>query len=203
MMKRKIVWPVILFFLACVFLVLACGLKFLGKHQAEKISRLEKAIGELKEETVPIRFMILSHDDGSLRFRLRFYNLAGEEMGMQEMSLPGRQLYLDFFALPMDKSWLALPYRVFTESIAPAEGVLLSRWTIPGLIPLNYSGGPFDSQALEELGKTYLELLAGGEVRGSFGNAVHDIAELGNFRLEQVYRVVVRKKGGIEILEDE
>jgi hypothetical protein len=69
-------------------------------------------------------------------------------------------------------------------------------------LPLSHAGGPFDEAGLAELGRLYAALLGGEPVKGSFGNAVHDLAELRRFELGAVYKVVVRKKGGIEVMEE-
>jgi hypothetical protein len=39
-------------------------------------------------------------------------------------------------------------------------------------------------------------------LKGYFGNLVHDIERMSTFKTGIVYKIVVRAKGGIEVLED-
>ena len=140
--------------------------------------------------------------DGRLVLRYRLYDLAGEEYAAAELSLQGETLYLDFLALPRGDAWLAFPYRIFTERVAPAAGAPLFDAVMGEGRPRSHRGGPFGEAELLELGRLYAAMTAGEPVRGAFGNAVHDLAELRRFELGVVYKVVARKKGGIEILEE-
>lgn len=195
------------FLRALVLIALVLGLASLAigvirSMQRAKLASLEDGIAALQEETVPLRFMVLSRDGGRLKVRLKFYNLAGDEVAALDAELAGSQLYLDFLAVPYGSSWLAFPERAFTERVAPELGVDLGAVAAPGMGPLTYTGGALDGRALIEIGKLYHELKSGHSPQGAFGNAVHDIAELGPFREGAVYRVVIRKKGGLEIMEE-
>ncbi|MBU0935560.1 MAG: hypothetical protein KKI09_09960 [Spirochaetes bacterium] len=188
-------------------LVLAAGtvavvLYLTGDWQEKKIVSLETAIAGLQEEYVPLRFMVVSRDPASITLRVRLYNLAGTELGMVETSLPGKELSIDFLVVPLHQSWAVFPVRIFTDAMAAETGITLDSIVAPAGLPLTYAGGSFDEEQLAELGKLYTSLLAGENVPGAYGNAVHDVKELRRFELGQVYRIVVRKKGGIEILED-
>lgn len=170
--------------------------------QRGRIASLETSILALQAETVPLRFMVTERRDGRLKLRYRLYDLAGEEYEAAELSLQGETLYLDFLALPRGESWLAFPYRIFTERVAPAAGAPLSDAVMREGRPRSHRGGPFGEAELLELGRLYAAMIAGEPIRGAFGNAVHDLAELRRFELGVVYKVVARKKGGIEILEE-
>jgi hypothetical protein len=182
----------------------AAGILYGLKHiQTLKLRALEDGIAALESETVPLRFKILSRDGRGVSLRIRLYDLAGKEVGMTEATLPGRQAFFDFLTVSRDGAWLAFPYRLFSEELAPADGIDLSPLVAPAGLPLTYGGGSLNAEALEELGAIYGDLLSGKAPRSYFGNAVHDVAELGAFSLDAVYKVVVRKKGGIEIMEDD
>lgn len=170
--------------------------------QRGRIATLEDSILALQAETVPLRFMVTERRDGRIDLRYRLYDLAGEEYAAAELSLQGETLYLDFLALPRGEAWLAFPSRIFTERVAPADGAPLSDAILQDGRPLSHRGGPFGEAELQELGRLYAALLAGEPIRGAFGNAVHDLAELRRFEPGVVYKVVARKKGGIEILEE-
>lgn len=170
--------------------------------QRGRIATLEDSILALQAETVPLRFMVTERRDGRIDLRYRLYDLAGEEYAAAELSLQGETLYLDFLALPRGDAWLAFPYRIFTERVAPAAGAPLFDAVMGEGRPRSHRGGPFGEAELLELGRLYAALIAGEPVRSAFGNAVHDLAELRRFELGVVYKVVARKKGGIEILEE-
>jgi len=175
---------------------------FSADRQEKQIKTLEDSIAELQAEYVPLKFMIIARDAQSLTVRFRLYNLAGDELGLVETSLPGRQLFFDFLAAPRKTGWLIFPYRIFTDRMAPEQGTHLEAIVCPAGIPLTYTGGNFSSEALQELGALYRSLVRGDPIPGAFGNAVHDVAELSSFNVNVVYKIVARKKGGIEILED-
>lgn len=177
-------------------------LEFSADRQELRIKTLEESLADLQAEYVPLKFMVIARDSNSLTVRFRLYNLAGHELGLVETSLPGRQLFFDFLAAPRQNVWLIFPYRIFTEQMAPEQGTLLDAIVAPAGLPLNYSGGAFESEVLIELGDLYRALVRGEAVSGAFGNAVHDVAELSSFSMNVVYKIVARKKGGIEIVED-
>ncbi len=202
-----------LFILGLVAALAYGSFYLLTRAQRGRIASLEESILALQEETVPLRFMVSKRADGRLGLRLRLYDLAGVEYASGDYELEGELLFLDFLAAPYGQAWLAFPYRIFTERVAPAQGLDIAALVMPGaaaggarsadpLYPQSHAGGPFDAAGLAELGRLYAALLAGEPVKGSFGNAVHDLAELRRFELGSVYKVVVRKKGGIEVLEE-
>ncbi|TFG84491.1 MAG: hypothetical protein E4H20_03005 [Spirochaetales bacterium] len=202
-MARK--FPGFLKFLLVLILVAMAGwagITTILSAQRSRIASLEEGIAALQAETVPVRFMIMGRDSGMLRVRFRFYDLAGDEFASLERELPGDQLFIDFLEAPRGGSWLAFPFRIFTDTVAPVDGLDLFSVVQPADWPRTYAGGSFDADALAELGKLYADLIAGRDVRGSFGNAVHDVAQLRSFTPGLVYRVVVRTKGGIEIIEE-
>ncbi len=191
-----------LFLLALVLGIASLGISVIRSMQKAKLASLEDGIAALQEETVPMRFMVLSRNGTTLSVRLKFYNLAGDEFAAMDTELEGEQLYLDFLAVPYGKTWIAFPDRVFTELVAPEAGLDLQPLVAPAMGPRTYTGGSLDGRALIEIGTLYSALQSGQPVHGAFGNAVHDIAQLGSFRVGQVYKIVIRKKGGLEILEE-
>jgi len=101
--------------------------------QRQKIAYLEGLSSRLRSESVPLKFMILSREGGEIKARLRFYDLSGREVAVMEKSWPGSQLYVDMLLVPIRSekgaekadSWLAFPYRVFTDTVSAASGTLL------------------------------------------------------------------------------
>ncbi|MBP7264396.1 MAG: hypothetical protein KBB32_09480 [Spirochaetia bacterium] len=170
--------------------------------QRARIGELERQIASLTAETVPIRFMVESRSDDRLTVSFAFLNLAGTEYARTTATVRGTSLFVDLLVVPYGDAWLAFPYRAFGELEAPADGVEFGGLVMKDGLPRSHEGGPFDHGSLAELGRLYAAYLAGAQPAGAFGSAVHDVASLGRFKLGVPYRVVARKAGGIEILED-
>ena len=187
--------------------VLAVAVVFLGiltvaAIQKAQIARLEKAIQSLKDEIVPVRFMVLERDKGMVKARVRLYDLDGKEVDLLEMNWPGTELSFDFSVVPAAGRFLAFPKRIFTDRLAPSSGTnLYPRYDKDGY-PAVFEGADFDGFGRKRISDLFQALKEDREPSGSFGSVVHDIARIAAFEPGIVYRVVARPKGGIEILED-
>jgi hypothetical protein len=194
--------------------------------QRERIRALERIEARLTSGTLPLRFMVLSREDGTIRARIRLYDLDGKEVGLVEGSWPGEELCLDFLLVPLGRAvnggkadsgegdaarrWLSFPYRVFTDRVAPASGRLLFDVYDSSGFPAIFRGGDLGAEAGSLISSYFAKarkaaaegLPAAGEVEGSFGSAVHETASIAAFRIGTIYRVLCRDKGGIEILEE-
>jgi len=71
-----------------------------------------------------------------------------------------------------------------------------------GGFPSVFRKDGMDSGAKRAFAALFLSLRLGKREGEEFGSAVHDVAELGDFKTGAVYRIVARKKGGIEVMED-
>ncbi len=184
--------------LALVFL----GLTVLTAVQKAQIALLEKGIQSLKEEIVPIRFMVLERDKGMVKARVRMYDLGGNEVDLLEMTWPGTELSFDISVVPAAGRFLAFPRRIFTDRLAPSSGTnLYPRYDRAGF-PAVFEGAEFGRLGRRRLEDLFQALKEDREPSGSFGSVVHDIARIAAFEPGVVYKVVARAKGGIEILED-
>jgi hypothetical protein len=190
-----------------------------GGAQKQRIDYLENLSTRLRSETVPVKLMVISRDDGQVKARLRLYDLSGKEVAVVEKSWPGTELYVDMLLLPFssesDKaekadSWLALPYRVFTDSLSAASGTLLfDAYDSAGFpeVLRGISWTPKEQAAIKAAYAKARNLAAQGlpasdSTKGSYGSAVHEVAKFAGFEPGLVYKVVSRVKGGLEILED-
>jgi hypothetical protein len=211
---------------ACVYFYL----DWARSGQKERIAGLEALSARLTVETVPMRFMVVSRDEAGLRARIKLYDLAGKELVLVEKALPGKELYLDFLLSPLpgesgsEARWLAFPYRIFTDELPAAQGVLLlDSYEVSGF-PSIYDGqapgdkplGPGERKALAAVfararrsggasGKADTAApvdYAAPRHEADFGSAVHDVSALSRFEVGVVYKVVCRAKGGIEVMED-
>jgi hypothetical protein len=193
-------------------------LQYAANEQKQKISYLEGLSTRLRSETVPLKFMVLSREGGEIKARIKLYDLSGREVAAMEKSWPGSELYVDMLLLPVSSekgaekadSWLAFPYRIFTDSLSAASGTLLFDVYDGAGFPEVFRGaawGPKDEAAIESAFAQARKLASAGlpaadSAKGSFGSAVHEVPKLSRFEPGVVYKVVCRVKGGVEILED-
>jgi hypothetical protein len=186
--------------------------------QKEKIAYLEDLSAKLRSETVPLKFMVLSREGGQVKVRLKLYDLSGKEVAVMEKAWPGKELYVDILLIPARSekgsakadSWLAFPYRIFTDELAAAKGTLLFDAYDSGGFPEVMRGSAWSAKDEAALRSAFAQarrsadkgLPAADSASGSFGSAVHEASHLSSFEEGVVYKVVCRVKGGVEILED-
>jgi len=193
-------------------------LQFANNAQKQKIAYLEGISTRLRSETVPLKFMILSREGGEIKARVKLYDLAGREVAAIEKTWPGAELYVDMLLLPVRSkkgiegadSWLAFPYRIFTDTVSAASGTLLFEAYDSAGFPEVFRGaewGAKEEAALKAAFASARKLASSGlpasdSVKGAFGSAVHEVSKLSRFEEGLVYKVVCRVKGGVEIMED-
>jgi len=189
-----------------------------GRQKAE-IARLESLADKLRSESVPVKFMILGREGGSVKARIRLYDLSGREIAVLEKSWPGSSIYIDILLVPLvsearqaspGDSYLAFPYRIFTDELSPASGERLFKAYDSGGFPrvldgVEWSGA--ERAAIIEAFRSARASEAAGEPAtrssaGAFGSAVHEAAAFAKLSEGVVYKVVCRVKGGVEIMED-
>jgi hypothetical protein len=189
-------------------------------RQRAEIARLEDLAGRLKAESVPVKLKVLSRGDQGIAARIRIYDLAGREVAMLERTWPGGALYVDMLLVPLERpgapgsaggtSYMALPYRIFTDELSPAQGTTLfdayERDGFPRVMDGIEWSGPERAAIAAAYGAARASAASGepatSSAAGAFGTAVHEAA--GITRLEEgvVYEVVCRVKGGVEIMEE-
>jgi len=192
----------------------------ISSAQKARIARLEDLAGRLEAESVPLKFMIVSREDGSVKARIRLYDLRGREIAVAEKTLKGSSLYVDMLLVPLassgadggsaDSSWLAFPYRIFTDEVSPASGTTLFDAYDADGFPRVLDGVEWSAAeraAIKSAFKAARESAAAGEPatassKGAFGSAVHEAATLPRMESGVVYKVVCRVKGGVEMMED-
>jgi hypothetical protein len=216
----------LLLFLASVAGASYFWFQYSASSQRQRIAYLEDLEARLRSETVPIKFMVLSREGGEIKARLRLYDLAGREIAVLERSWPGSELYIDVLLVPAatraaprgakgaeaerGDSWLAFPYRVFTDELSAASGSLLFDAYDDGGFPGVLRGIEWSAREKEAIVAAYSAarkraaagLPATDAAKGSFGSAAHEVASLSAFQAGIVYKVVCRVKGGVEIMED-
>jgi hypothetical protein len=191
---------------------------FIHREQKKIIERLEDRIEYLTETTIPLRFMLLPSSGGTIKVRVRFYSADEKELSVFEQSFAGDELVIDSVIVPVGENNLAFPSKIFTDAIAPKDGMPLFNFYDNGGVPEihNFEGLDSDTrQLLKELFEQVMKLESINEtiplneklqdidlIEKSFGNAVHDIKTIQSFETNRVYALVLHTKGGIEIIEE-
>jgi hypothetical protein len=192
-----------LFFIFCAG-ILSFALFSSSCSQKEKIKILEEKIARLKEENVPLRFKILSRDNDLIKVAVKFYDTQGNVIDRSEKQIKGSELSFDFYVLPVNGRYLAFPYKIFSDKIAPADGEsLIGNYDREGFPQIYYFKG-IDPKLKESLAFVF-EKVKTGDFKPDdkyFGNMVHDVKEFQSYETDQIYKIVTHTKGGIEVVED-
>lgn len=192
-----------------VLLLIVGGALFLltkvTEIQENQIAVLEDKIEFLKEEHTPLKFKITERDASSLKYVVKFYDADGKMIKGFEHQMQGHELMFDFFLVKVSERFIAFPYKVFTDAIAPDDGVSLIPYyeSESGFPQVFYYKGidPELKKALTAL----LDDIESGKIHENpehFGSAVHDLAGIKRFKVNYRYKIVSRNKGGIEVVED-
>ncbi len=193
--------------------------QYSASSQKQRILYLEDLSTRLRSETVPLKFMVLSREGGDVKARLKLYDLAGREIASIEKSWPGGELYIDMLLVPVRSlggsasadSWLAFPYRVFTDKLSAASGTLLFGSYDSGGFPEVLNGESWSAKERSAISAAFSSAMksaaaglpATDAAKGAFGSAAHEVSRLARFDLGIVYKLVCRVKGGVEIMEDQ
>jgi hypothetical protein len=107
-------------------------------------------------------------------------------------------------------SWLAFPYRIFTDELSAASGTILFDDYASGGFPEVMRGIEWSAKEKSAITSAFsaarkraaVGLPATDAAKSAYGSAAHEVSKLSRFGLGIVYKVVCRVKGGIEIMED-
>lgn len=191
--------------------------------QEEKITELEAEIKYLKSEHVPLRFKVIERAEEEVTVGIKFYDAQNRVLAQQlpngqrsdliVHTLPGQELSFDFFVVPIsNKRYIAFPYRLYTESIAPKDGITLTSYYNRQSFPQIFYYDSIDNSSRQGLQALFHKIEKGlknndmksiYDEEGLFGNMVHDLAGIQDFQEGQVYKIVARTKGGVEVMENE
>jgi hypothetical protein len=177
--------------------------KCIGK-QEEKIQMLETKIELLKETHIPLRFKILEKTADSIHLAAKFYNAEDKFIKQLETKLAGQELSFDFYVVPVKDRYIAFPYKIFTNQIAPVDGIELYDYYDNNGFPEVFYAQGMDKDLETGLKNMFRQIRAGqlDSLKNYFGNMVHDIQEFKSFLPETPYSIVTHTKGGIEIIEE-
>ena len=151
-------------------------------------------------------------EDGEVRTTIRFieYDEDGQPIGEeQELTIEGSQLYLESLVIKFDDDYveageflrgtsLCLFNRVFSESVAPRDGVEIDR---RGSHPNPYTGGDSADELFQaELWEHFWEYANDPEAAAEKGvRAIHGEAPFMKVRPGRSYEVELRSSGGLSI----
>lgn len=200
MKKIRVIIVIVLLIAAVVVSVWYFGIGW----QKEKITKLEEKISLLKEETVPIRFKILEKDSNNIKVAIKFYDLDGNSVQRFEEVLKGNELSFDFYVVPVSDKFIAFPYKIFTNKIAPKNGKeLFKYYDNEGFPQVFYTQG-MDVGLKKGLSDLFLKVKNKeiDSIDGIYGSMVQDVKELSSFKTRIIYKIVTHTKGGIEIIEE-
>ncbi len=210
---RSIILTVFILILAGSFVVF-----YYLREQQKIIQNLEDRIKNLKETSVPLRFMILPDNEGIIKARFRFYSADGKEISVFEQAWEGDELVIDSMVVPVADKYIAFPSKVFTDAVAPRDGMLLFSFYDRQGFPEIYGYDGLDENTRQSLKELFQQVISIESIRedlpfqvnvrekelekNMFGNAVHDIKRIKTFEKGRVYALAVHTKGGIEIIEE-
>lgn len=207
--------------------IFGCGYYYLDwarSGQQRRIAGLEALSSKLTAQTVPMRFMVVSRGEEGIRTRIKLYDLAGKELVLLEKTLPGKELFFDFLISPLpspgvggDARWLAFPYRVFSDSLPAARGILLLDSYDQSGLPAVYGGqagsalGAKESAALSAVFARARKAAAGAgsadpsaplkppRTSAGYGSPLHKVLSLSHLEEGVEYEIDCRPDGVIEI----
>lgn len=212
-MNKKLIYSIIG---VTIFFLLIFGIYCATTIQDKKIKQLERQVVYLKEEIVPIRFKILERKNDSIFFSLKFYDMdqhlihfydeeTGEKKEFIRIKMPGQELALDFIVVPIGNRFLAFPYKVLSDAIAPKDGIILFKYYYRDNFPQIYYS-MYNSPAFNAGVKALFEKIIKGDIqdiKNIFGSLVQDVQNIKQFEIGYIYRVVFHPaKGGIEIIQE-
>lgn len=180
------------------------ALYFLTDEQEEKIEKLENDISFLREESIPLKFKIIEKNDSSFHFAIKLLDADEKEIGKETMTMKGKELAFDFIMIQIKRKYIAFPYKIFTDEIAPDNGVdLISMYNDNGFPAIFYYKGMNirQKEILEDI-FTKIRYNEYTDEKGQFGNVIHDIKSFKSFDTGQVYSIVVHTKGGLEVYKE-
>ena len=198
------IWVIIL----AVILVVSGTVYFLflgTKSQEQKIKDLENEISFLKEETIPVRYKIISQQNDEIEVSVKFYDLDGQKITKQRYKMQGTVVSFDFYVVKMGDKYIAFPYKIFTDKIEPENGIFLyENYENEGFPMIFYSknSSKLFSEGIEALyNKIKEEDIE--DIDNIFGNMVQNAPQTMQNGIEgTIYKIVVHTKGGIELIEE-
>jgi hypothetical protein len=221
---------VLSFWVLCIFVFVFAGCDGCSIEEGQKKREAVKVeqLRQLTEVSVPVRFKVLERKDGRIKAEFQFYSVVMDNINDMEyrieqnaslnsrvLELEGNELFIDFLKYEEEAGifshpvYWAFPYRVFTDRIAPDNGVQIYQDYDRGGFPSVYNAFNLDSTARQNLSNHFLEIKQYGNLEDSdlrkkiSGNAMHDMQKVAQFRVDRWYDIAVHiRKGTIEFVAE-
>ncbi len=195
------------YYIVIIALILLVGGYFLTRYakiQEKRIENLEDHIAFLKAESVPVKFRIDEKTDSLIKVTIKFYDLDDNEIAKTQQQVYGEELSFDFWVIPVKDKYVAFPHKLFSDQIAPKNGIILTGFYDKQGFPQIFHHSQITNQGKEAFTLLFDELKTDSIQHDlkQFGNMVHDIKQIKSFQEGYVYKIVVHTKGGIEVLEN-
>jgi hypothetical protein len=183
---------------------------------AKRIEDLTVLVKNLNRSYRVADIRILSLENSVTRMRIKFYDPSNPDAPIEEkeFSIAGRDIYFDALVLNFDYSRIAdgktiniaIPYRVFSESISQRDGIPLGAQDIMGT-PYIFNRADADIYGLApnvyrarlaefmELIRDEEQARGNGIIRSVYGSAVHKRVNVGDhfeIRSEQTGGIVLK-----------
>ena len=125
--RKAVLFLAVLLVLFLSFLAFRCQLAVSGRRLLELKAQEEG----LTETVTPVRFKLTARTADSISADFRFYDSSGAQTGKRSVTLPGQELHIDLAVYARaDGSYSFLPYAVFSDRVAAADGILLADGTM-------------------------------------------------------------------------
>lgn len=212
--KARSVAP--LFFLFILLFLAGFAAWIFNTSQLERKARLHDAIETLKSEYPFARISVQSASQSSLGFKLTLIDSSGKTYASTNLFLKGNDVFLESKVAVLEYSGqqraFVFPSRVYSDLIAPEEGVPLYALSAPGNLPAGYPSLAGDSGGQKFLKEVFTLAQSGSDDEEALtGISAKIILEMdavlhpgGVWPLQagKSYLATVHPNGGMEIREE-
>lgn len=169
------------------------------EKQLNTIERLQHTISSLKAETILFFYKPLESEEGFVRGTLTFV-LSDKSTNQITLQMNGEVLFFDIYVIRIEGNSLFFPVNVYTNSVAPSEGVKLVDLYDQNGVPSFYK-----SYGLDGIKQLYADIKNKPmrDIESAYGSSVHLLNEGWSApKPGHTYKITGRKMGGVEIMEE-
>jgi hypothetical protein len=179
----------------------------------DKVDDLRKTIAWVKSEYNYARITILKKGANAIEFELSILGIDGEVKGKKTLTLPGNDIYLESRMVVLqtedENKTVIFPYKVYTERIAPKDGVGIQALYVVNNFPQNYNAAGITEQIRRALAGIYETVFEYGDyysaVKGKYIMDITDVAAHQSpytpFESGKTYSYILHPNGGVEMME--
>lgn len=177
--------------------------KSLNGSADKKIENLNEQIVKLKNVVVPIRYKIKSQKDDKIKVVVKFLDLDSNLIEKKTFELKGNTVSFDFMLIKFQNGYIAFPYKIFTDKIAPENGIILFDYYEKNNFPQVYYSVSSNKSFNDGIKALYKKIKENDiENLEVFGSMVQNHPAASGKAIGDTYKIVVHTKGGLEIQND-